>query len=113
MSDSAEPDVALPTAPSPDAPKKTYNASCHCGAFRYSVAVSPPLDDSNAVVMECNCSICVCNGYLFVYVPDELVIFTEGSIEQFKVSLIRSKQALKGQSTLTSIHSLTLLASKG
>lgn len=96
MSDSAEPDVALPTAPSPDAPKKTYNASCHCGAFRYSVAVSPPLDDSNAVVMECNCSICVCNGYLFVYVPDELVIFTEGSIEQFKVSLIRSKQALKG-----------------
>ena len=77
MSDSAEPDIALPTAPLPD-------------------AVSPPLDDPNAVVMECNCSICVCNGYLFVYVPNELVIFTEGSIEQFKVSLIRLKQALKG-----------------
>jgi hypothetical protein len=88
MSDTAKPDVTLPTAPSSDAPKKTYDASCHCGAFRYSVAVSPPLDDPDATVMECNCSICVCNGYLFVYVPNDLVVFTESSIEQFKVSRI-------------------------
>jgi hypothetical protein len=87
MSDTANSDVGLPTAPAADAPTRTYDASCHCGAFKYTVTASPPLDDPNAVLMECNCSICVSNGYLLIYVPNNHVVFSNGSIEQFKVNI--------------------------
>ena len=75
----------MPTAPAADAPTAAYKASCHCGAFTYTITLSPPLNDPSATVMECNCSICARNGYLFVYTPDERVKFTKGSIEEFKV----------------------------
>jgi hypothetical protein len=86
MSDTPRKDVALPTAPSADAPTATYKASCHCGAFSYSVTASPPLNGPNATVLECNCSICTRNGYLFIYVPNDRIIFSQGSIEEFRVS---------------------------
>jgi hypothetical protein len=86
MSDAPNADVTLPTAPSRDAPKATYKASCHCGAFNYTVTASPPLNDPSATVIECNCSICTSNGYLFIYVPDDRVVFSKGSIEEFRVS---------------------------
>lgn len=86
MSDPAQSDVTLPSAPAADAPTATYNASCHCGAFAYTVTASPALDDASAAVMECNCSICARNGYLFIYVPNSRVVFSKGSIEQFRVS---------------------------
>jgi hypothetical protein len=73
------------------------NASCHCGAFTYTVTASPPLDDPKAEVMrpflpqtpkiqqhhtdsstECNCSICTRNGYLFIYTPNAAISFTKG-----------------------------------
>ncbi|OAL55804.1 hypothetical protein IQ07DRAFT_583249 [Pyrenochaeta sp. DS3sAY3a] len=83
---------ALPSAPAAEAPTATYNASCHCGAFTYKVTQSPPLNDPAAEVMECNCSICLRNGYLFIYVPDARVEFTNGSIEEFKAYSFASKK---------------------
>ena len=59
-------------------PPATYNASCHCGAVAYRVTVSPPLDHSASSVSSCNCSICVRNGYLFIYVPSKDVEFEKG-----------------------------------
>lgn len=119
---------ALPTAPAADAPMATYNASCtlllqpqlqhppdlptnahiltqvflptgHCGAFTYKVTQSPPLNDPAAEVIECNCSICLRNGYLFIYVPDARVEFTNGSIDEFKVNPSFSKHLLKDYSS--------------
>lgn len=43
-----------------------YPANCHCGAVRYTVRV-PSLTDGHHSVLICNCSICVRQGYLFVY----------------------------------------------
>ncbi|KAJ4372268.1 hypothetical protein N0V83_004042 [Neocucurbitaria cava] len=91
MSTSKE-DFSLPTTPDASAPTATYTASCHCGSFTYTVTQSPPLNDPSATVMECNCSICARNGYLFVYVPDERVQFTKGSIEEFKSYFFASKK---------------------
>ncbi|USP76981.1 hypothetical protein yc1106_04255 [Curvularia clavata] len=80
-SDSLPPLTSIPVSPSPTAPTATYTASCHCGAFTYNVTASPPLDDASALVTECNCSICVKNGYLLIYVPDERIVFTQGKFE--------------------------------
>ncbi|KAA8650182.1 GFA family protein [Aspergillus tanneri] len=45
--------------------QKSYQGSCHCGQVKYSVSLSPPLEQQD--VIQCNCSICSRNGYLFVY----------------------------------------------
>ncbi|KAH7086819.1 Mss4-like protein [Paraphoma chrysanthemicola] len=74
----------LPRPPSPTAPRETYTASCHCGAFTYIVTASPPLLDPRATLSSCNCSICTRNGSLMIYVPDDAVHFTKGTIEGFK-----------------------------
>lgn len=77
--------ASLPTPPSTTAPSQSYPASCHCGAFAYTVTASPPLSDPAATVMQCNCSICERNGYLFIYAPNERVVFTKGKVEDFRV----------------------------
>ena len=66
------------------APTKTYKASCHCGAFAYDVTTDD-LDNEKTEVTRCNCSICMRNGYLFIYVPNDNVTFTSGRIEDLKV----------------------------
>ena len=40
-----------------------YQGSCHCGKISYEITGDP---DS---VLECNCSICSCNGYQLWFVP--------------------------------------------
>jgi hypothetical protein len=35
MSDSTKKNITLPTAPDASAPSQAYDASCHCGAFKY------------------------------------------------------------------------------
>lgn len=55
---------------------KTYDALCHCGTVRYTVALSPPLHEQQ--VVECNCSLCTRNGYLNVYPYRENVKVTSG-----------------------------------
>lgn len=79
--------MSLPTLPSPSAPTASYTASCHCGAFTYTVTTSPPLDAADAVIKQCNCSICAKNGYMFIYVPNERIVFEKGGLEEFKVCL--------------------------
>jgi hypothetical protein len=63
----------------------TDTASCHCQAFTYTITASPPLSSPSAEIMECNCSICTRNGYLFIYVPDAAVKFTKGDLSEFRV----------------------------
>lgn len=70
--------VAAAAAAAEPAPSATYNASCHCGAVAYRVTVSPPLDHPASSVSSCNCSICVRNGYLLIYVPNKDVEFEKG-----------------------------------
>lgn len=67
------------------APKQTYKASCHCGAFVYNVTTAS-LDNASTEVVRCNCSICARNGYLFIYVPNDQVEFTSGILDDLKVS---------------------------
>ena len=42
----------------------TYEAGCHCGYVKFSLALSPPLPEYK--VVRCNCSICSKKGYLLV-----------------------------------------------
>lgn len=55
---------------------QTYNALCHCGLVQYTVTLSPPLEQQK--IVECNCSICMRNGYLLVYPQREHVKVTNG-----------------------------------
>ena len=64
----------------------TYRCSCHCGAFAYRIT-HKPLTDAACEVLKCNCSICVRNGYLFVYPRSEDVVFEKGSLEEMTVRL--------------------------
>lgn len=75
----------------PASHRATYTGSCHCGSIAYTVQQSPPLTDPSCEVKECNCSICACNGYLFLSSPEENVTFTSGAKSDFKV---RSKPEL-------------------
>lgn len=46
-------------------PTKTYDASCHCGNVKFSLTLSPPLEEGYKV-LNCNCSICRRSGYLLI-----------------------------------------------
>lgn len=48
---------------------------------RYSVTLSPPLEDLDSWVVECNCSICARNGYLNVYVQNDCIEFETVGLE--------------------------------
>ena len=53
-----------------------YQASCHCGAVRFSFATEQPVDKG----IRCNCSICARKGALMslqVFAPEELAIQAE------------------------------------
>jgi hypothetical protein len=77
----------MSTPETPATARKTYTASCHCNRFKYTVEVSPPLEDPACEVVNCNCSICERNGYLLIYVKDEAVNFEKGSVKEFSVRL--------------------------
>ncbi|KAJ4990164.1 glutathione-dependent formaldehyde-activating enzyme [Stagonosporopsis vannaccii] len=65
------------------APSQTYKASCHCGAVAYTVKTRS-LDHESTEVVRCNCSICMRNGYLLIYVPNDDITFTTGQLEDLK-----------------------------
>ena len=81
MSNSGTP----PSATSPGKASETYTASCHCDRFRYTVILSPPLTDPGCEVIDCNCSICERNGYLFIHVDEKNITYDRGSDEDFSV----------------------------
>jgi len=62
-------------------PTKTYTGSCHCGANAFSVPVSPPLEDPEATVLSCNCTICTKSAYLLTFVPASSVTWTKGGLQ--------------------------------
>ncbi|KAF2835203.1 hypothetical protein M501DRAFT_923307, partial [Patellaria atrata CBS 101060] len=53
-----------------------YDANCNCGALQFRVKLSPALGDQK--VTTCNCSICLKNGYLFLYSPNETIEVVKG-----------------------------------
>ncbi|KAK4233544.1 centromere protein V [Achaetomium macrosporum] len=69
---------------------KLYTGSCHCGAV--TVAPSPkPLDETfDERIVDCNCSICVRNGYIWVYpLREKVVLFTSNPSNIGKYSFAR------------------------
>jgi len=46
---------------------------CHCGAVRFSVAVTEPVE-----LTDCNCSICAMTGYLHLIVTDDAFRLEQG-----------------------------------
>ncbi|KAI9799491.1 MAG: hypothetical protein M1833_004013 [Piccolia ochrophora] len=49
-----------------------YKGHCHCGAIKFDVTLDKPVEEQSVV----SCSICVRNGYLFLYVPNGQIDFT-------------------------------------
>jgi hypothetical protein len=66
-----------------DKAKVTYTGSCHCNAVQFRIEY-PKLDTEKLI--ECDCSICLRNGYLFVYVPPEDFKYTVGGEDKLTVS---------------------------
>ncbi|KAI1614895.1 Mss4-like protein [Exophiala viscosa] len=65
------------TPVSPTKPKsQTYDGQCHCGKIKFTVKLSPPIEDGP--VTNCNCSICHTNGYLMVYPLDSNIDWISG-----------------------------------
>ncbi|KXX83230.1 Centromere protein V [Madurella mycetomatis] len=58
---------------------KLYTGSCHCGAVTLAL-MSKPLDETfDGDIIECNCSICVRNGYRWIYPHNtQVVLFASG-----------------------------------
>lgn len=54
----------------------TYDGSCHCGAVRYQVTMSPPQK-----AFACNCSICSRAGWLLTFVGAESFRVLQGENE--------------------------------
>ncbi|KIW99923.1 uncharacterized protein Z518_10851 [Rhinocladiella mackenziei CBS 650.93] len=68
-------DVSSPI--SPTKPKsQTYEGGCHCGKVKFTVKLSPPVEDGP--VTSCNCSICHINGYLMVYPLESNITWISG-----------------------------------
>ncbi|KAF4836268.1 Centromere protein V [Colletotrichum tropicale] len=69
------------SAESAPKPSKTYDASCHCGNVKFSLTLSPPLEEGYKV-LNCNCSICRRSGYLLIYPSKKDVTWHDGSREK-------------------------------
>ncbi|KAK3307221.1 glutathione-dependent formaldehyde-activating enzyme [Chaetomium strumarium] len=53
---------------------KLYTGSCHCGALTVAFQ-SKPLDETfDELIVDCSCSICSRNGYIWVYPTREKVV---------------------------------------
>ncbi|OLN81447.1 Centromere protein V 2 [Colletotrichum chlorophyti] len=53
---------------------KLYTGSCHCGAVTLAL-MSKPLDETfGGTTAECNCSVCVRNGYRWAYPDTKCVV---------------------------------------
>lgn len=66
-----------------------YYGNCHCGAVTFTFHI-PSLEEHD--VVECNCSICTCNGYLVVYPERKQVAFHTGydDLQQYQFGAKRN-----------------------
>lgn len=78
--------TAPSTNPTPQE-SETYTASCHCRSFIYTITTFPPLSSPTARISQCNCSICIRNGYLMIYPSSSEVVFVKGDFEELSVRL--------------------------
>jgi hypothetical protein len=67
-------------------PLKTYRGNCHCGAFVYEAQL-PEIK----TVGECNCSICLKKGYLFLFMAPAGFKVVKGSEEDLTSYTFGSK----------------------
>ncbi|KAI1269618.1 glutathione-dependent formaldehyde-activating enzyme [Xylariaceae sp. FL1019] len=58
----------------------TYEGGCHCGYIKFTVTLSPSLEEYK--VMNCNCSACSRFGYLLVYPDAKDVVWHNNSRER-------------------------------
>ncbi|KAI8634233.1 glutathione-dependent formaldehyde-activating enzyme [Xylariaceae sp. FL1651] len=61
-------------------PSATYQAGCHCGYIKFSVTLSPTLDEYK--VLQCSCSACTRFGYLLIYPEAKDVVWHNNSRER-------------------------------
>ncbi|OAA73593.1 glutathione-dependent formaldehyde-activating enzyme [Cordyceps fumosorosea ARSEF 2679] len=55
---------------------KLYTGSCHCGKLTIAAKIKRLEDDKDSGMIECNCSICERNAYLWVYPKAEQVVLS-------------------------------------
>ncbi|KAK4239026.1 centromere protein V [Achaetomium macrosporum] len=69
---------------------KLYTGSCHCGAVTVAFQ-SKPLDETfDEPIVDCNCSICSRNGYIWVYpIREKVVLFASDPSNIGKYSFAR------------------------
>ncbi|KAM0742621.1 hypothetical protein ACQRIT_002798 [Beauveria bassiana] len=53
-----------------------YTGSCHCGKLTIAAVIKTLEDDRDSGMIECNCSICERNAYLWVYPKTEQVVLS-------------------------------------
>ncbi|TDZ61052.1 Centromere protein V [Colletotrichum trifolii] len=67
-----------------------YTGSCHCGDLTIAVN-SEPIDETyKGMVIDCNCSICVRNGYIWIYPQADQVVLTGADDKMGKYSFNHS-----------------------
>ncbi|KAK3347015.1 Mss4-like protein [Lasiosphaeria hispida] len=57
---------------------KIYHGGCHCGAVTLALKSAPLDKNFPSRIVECLCSICVRNGYTWIYPPAEAVVIQGG-----------------------------------
>ncbi|KAK0613179.1 glutathione-dependent formaldehyde-activating enzyme [Immersiella caudata] len=63
---------------------KMYYGSCHCGAVTLALKTTPLDKEYPGTVIECNCSICNRNGYVWVYpLKDQVVIQGKDNMNRY------------------------------
>ncbi|RDA88630.1 hypothetical protein CP532_5854 [Ophiocordyceps camponoti-leonardi (nom. inval.)] len=66
--------------------QKTYTGTCHCGKLGLAVSTEPLDETYEGNVIECNCSICERNAYIWIYPQKGSVILSgnEADITKYK-----------------------------
>lgn len=61
-----------------------YHGSCHCGAVTLAIKTEPLNKDYPGYVLECACSICSINGYIWLYTArDQIVLQGEENLGKY------------------------------
>ncbi|KAJ9635808.1 hypothetical protein H2201_000197 [Coniosporium apollinis] len=62
--------------------QETHQGGCHCARIRFTATLPDALTSTQ--LTDCNCSICIKNGYHFVYLPNSSITFHRGQDEARK-----------------------------
>lgn len=59
--------------------RRLYKGGCHCGLFAYETLLS-----ENQAAYQCNCSLCVKKGYLWLFPGQDNFTVVKGSEDSLK-----------------------------